>query len=312
MELEIKNEIVAAAKAYIVEKGISNADLAKLSQVNDSYLSHMLRNIYTMDVSGKPTEIHEKWFKKLAKTIGYNIEQFRWDTEVTTQFLEGITWLESAKKYGHCGMIIGESGAGKTFFVDKFCIKNPSHTYRITVSNLHTLPTIMDDMLDVLSLSGQWRMKNKLDLIAKHMQKLKGNGENVIFIMDEAENLKIGVIRMLKALYDKISEYCSIMLVATPELIDKLDRMKKSGREGVPQFCRRFKAGIRYLTPVNKNYDLFLNKYVKDSGLKKLLVSTCDNYGELHDYLFPVLREVHETGRQMSEEYFRLYHNMPK
>ncbi|MFN4248933.1 MAG: AAA family ATPase [Flavipsychrobacter sp.] len=312
MQQELKIEIVNAANAYLTEKGISANDLSKISSINAGYLSNMLRMQFTVMVSEKPVDIADRWFKKLAASIGFNLEQVRWETEMTVQFMEGVSWLEAAKANGQCGMIIGETGAGKTFFVDKFCLKHPSHTYRITVSNLHTLPAIMEDMLEVLGLNGQWRMKNKLDLIARHMQKLKGQGENVIFIMDESENLKIGVIRMLKALYDKIADHCSIMLIATPELINKLERMKKNEREGIPQFCRRFKAGTRYLTPVNKNYTLFLNKYVKDNGLRKLLLSECDNYGELHDYLFPVIREAHETGKPLTEELFRIYHNMPK
>lgn len=312
MQIELKNEIVAAAKAYIAEKGISNADLGKLAQVNDSYLSHMLRNIYTMDVNGKPTEIHERWFKKLANTIGYSLETLRWHTVSTPQFIEIISALENAKKNHICGMLICETGSGKTYAINRFKQSNPVHTYVITASDMHTMPAILEDLLEELGLNGKWRSKDKVKLIADNVKKWHGQGEDVSIIIDEAENLKIGVIRLLKAMYDAVADHCSIMLVGTPELDDKLERMKKHQREGVPQFCRRFKAGTRYISPINKNYDSMIQKYVSDAGLIKLLYSLSDNYGELHDWLWPVMRAAEQDKKPLTEEYFRIYHNMPK
>lgn len=310
MQPELKKEIIDAANQYITAKGITAEHLSKLSGVNTSYLSNMLRNVYEIQVGDKPTEINERWFKKLAKTIDFSLDNVRWEVVPTIQFQEIITALDNAKKQDTCGIIIAETGSGKTFAVDRFCLKNPVHTYRITVSSLHTLPAIMDDLLEVLGLNGQWRMKNKLELIGKHMRKLKDNGESPIIIIDESENLKIGAIRALKALYDMVTGHCSIMLIATPELDAKLERMRKNERDGVPQFCRRFKAGTRYITPVNRDFTLFFNRYVPDAGLRKLLLSLSDNYGELKDWLFPVMREL--DGRPVTEEAFRLYHNMPK
>lgn len=311
MTPELKKEIIDAANVYISEKGITATDLSKLSGVNAGYLSNMLRFIFEVQIQGtdKPTEINDRWFKKLAKTIGFSIESVRWDVIPTVQFQEIITALDSAKKQDTCGIIIAETGAGKTFAVDRFVLKNPLHTYRITVSSLHTLPAIMDDLLEVLGLNGKWRMKNKLELIGTHMRKLKDNGENPIIIIDESENLKIGAIRALKALYDMVNGYCSIMLIATPELDSKLERMRKNERDGVPQFCRRFKAGTRYISPVNRDFDMFFKKHVQDAGLRKLLLQLSDNYGELKDWLFPVMREM--GGKPVTEEAFRLYHNMP-
>lgn len=249
--------------------------------------------------------------QNLKTSPNASIEKAFWETELTTQFKEMIAWLEASKNRGGFGAIIGKTGAGKTYTTNKFCLKHPEHTYKITVSDLHTLQDIMNELLDVFSLNGQWRTKNKLDLITKHVKQLHTQGCKVMIIIDEAENLKIGVIRMLKALYDRIGNYCSIMLIGTPELLDKLERMKKKQREGVEQFYSRIKSGIKMLTDVNKDYAMFLNKYVEDKGLRKLLISLSDNYRELHDYLYPVIREVREKGLPLTEHLFRLYHSMP-
>ncbi len=312
MQQEVKHEIIEAANLYIKEKGLTNADISKSSGINEGYLSHMLRGIFTVEVNGKDVEINDRWFKRLAATIGHEIAKVRIDAQPTIQFVEIITALENAKEKGICGMLIGETGCGKTYATDKFVKKNPAHTYRITVSSLYTLPDIMNALLAALGLNGQWRSKDKLELIGRSVRKWSEAGDNVIILIDEAENLSIGTIRMLKGLYDIVADYCSIVLIGTPELIKKLDRMKDKGLGGVPQFCRRFKAGTRYISPVNGDYSLFLDKYVKDKGLRSLLVELCDNYGELTDYLLPVMIEANNTGKPLTEELFRLYHNMPK
>lgn len=310
MQQEQKQQIITAATAYLTEKGLTNAELARLSGINQGYMSNMLRGNFTTTVSGKPVEIADKWFIKLAETVCYKVEKTYWEPIMTTQFMQIISILEHAKQNGTSGMIIGATGCGKTYAVDKFVNKHPQHTYRVTVSNLHTLPHILEDLLGKLNLAEKGRAANKLARIVNHLQWLKRNGERVIIIIDEAENMTAHVIRMIKALYDGILNFCSIILIGTPELTDKLERMKRKDRDGIPQFCRRFKAGTRHLSQIG-DMDMFLDKYVSDKGLRKLLSALCENYGELHDYLMPVIREADNTGKPLTEELFRLYHNLP-
>jgi hypothetical protein len=84
-----------------------------------------------------------------------------------------------------------------------------------------------------------------------------------------------------------------------------------SNKNGAPQFYRRIKAGIKHI-PSDKNFKPFFEKMnVDDKGLRKLLNERCNNYGELHDYLEPVLKEADVKGQPVTESFFRLYHNMP-
>lgn len=309
-----KEHIIQAAQAYVKEKGMSNNDLARLSNINPAYISNMMRGLYFVTVKGQNSPIADKWFKQLAAAIGLKLQKEYWKTIITPQFEEITSYLEAAKENGTSGMLIGETGCGKTYAVNKFVNMHPMHTYRLTVSKLHTLPFILEQLLEKLGLHEKGRSANKLDRIITYLQRLKHEGENVIIILDEAENLRTPVFGMVKAMYDGIVNYCSIVLIGTSELTEKMERMKRKNRDGFPQFCRRFKAGTRQLEPINsrKSFEEFFTMSgISDVGLQKLLLLECENYGELHDYVEPAIKEAERLGEPLTEDLFRLIYKMP-
>ena len=314
MTQEQKLQIIDAAKVYLKEKGLTANALAKKSKVNVSYLSNMLRGVFVAQANGKDVIISDYHYQRLADFIGLRLNKVYWPILPTDQFVDIIASLESAKENGTSGMIIGDTGTGKTHAVDLFVKKHPNHTYRLTVSRLHTLPFIMEKLLEMLGQNEKGRSANKMERIIQHLQQLKYNGEKVIIILDEAENLKAGVFGMVKAMYDGVVNHCSIILIGTSELTDKMEKMKRKNKDGMPQFCRRFKAGTRNLKPIDKLgfNDFFDACGVEDKGLRKLLIQISDNYGELHDYLEPALKEADRKGEELTEDFFRLMYNMPK
>jgi DNA transposition AAA+ family ATPase len=309
---EQKTQIVAAAKEYLIEKGISANELAQKSKINAAYLSRIINGHITAIIGDKEIVIADKWFVKLADTIGLKVEKAYWETIPTKQFIEIIYSLEDAKENGKTATIIGQSGCGKTYAVDKFCTKHPQHTYKLTVSGMLNLTDIINELIDKLGLEERGSIAKRLARIIAKLQDIKRNGGKAIVIFDEAENLKLPVIKMLKALYDGVKEYCAIVLVGTDQLTDKLLQMKKRNKEAVPQFYRRFKAGIRNLSSIDNMFTPFYDKYDIEKGLRKLLNEECDNYGVLNDYLEPALREADRAGVELTEELFRTIYNMPK
>lgn len=315
MTSEQKNQVIAALNDYKTEKGMGINELASFSGVNARYVSEILNGAHFTKVGEKDSEISDKWFKKLADAIGYSLEKVYWKTVTKApQFQQAIDFLVTAKEVGTSGMLIGDTGLGKTDAVNKFINRYPQNTYRITVSKLYTLPYIIEKLLKLLGLPENGSAAAKLDRIIEHLIKLKYEGANVIIIFDEAENFKMPVFGLVKALFDGIFKYCSLVLIGTTELTDKMERLKKKNKDGMPQFCRRFKAGTRYMKAINPNTDFepfYEMAGVTDTGLKKLLNVTADNYAELNNYLEPVMRAADERNIKLDEEFFRLYYNMP-
>lgn len=318
MEQNLKQLIATGAAVYATQKKLANNDVARLTGINAGYISNIFRGNFTNEVNGKVVPIGDKHFHKLADLAGISVKKQYWKTIATRQLVESINTLEDAKENSRTAIIIDSTGMGKTLVGDTFCIKKPLHTYRLTVSSLYKLNDIINELAAMLGVDFNNGAKNsqktKVDMIADRLKTIHHNGGRPIIIIDESENLKTPVINMLKGLYDGINSYCSIVLIGTKELLYKLTHDRKGSTDGKPQFFRRFKAGLKVISPLEKSKDfkVFFESFVQDSGLQKLLTGLCENYGELHDYLVPALRQADEKGLPLTEDLFRIIYNLPK
>jgi DNA transposition AAA+ family ATPase len=311
MQEEMKLQIIAASIEYAKQKGLSNNQVAQLSGINAGYISSMFRNQLSTTVDAKQAEISDKWFYKLAEFAQLPIKKAYWSTVNTYQFSEIIPSLETAKKTSKVSVLIAKTGSGKTYATEKFKAIHPLHTYKVTVSSVHKLPDILKELVEQLGIPYTQSNASRLRAIIEKLKELKRSGYQPIIILDEAENLELPVLKMLKGLYDGVINYSALVLIGTQQLIDKLDKLRRKDISGVPQFYRRIKAGIKHVNSSN-NFHPFFEKYVEDKELRKLLANICDNYGELNDYLEPALREADEAGVPLTENFFRVMYNMPK
>lgn len=256
------------------------------------------------------------------------IKKNYWHTEATVQFLEILTALTECKEKGTTAMLIAPTGHCKTFSVDKFCEKNPEHTYRITVNSLYRLHDMINEMAALVGVEYQrlthtirsLHMSNKvmMDRIVERLRAVKKEGGKPILIIDEGENMEISLLKMIKGLYDVLKDHCAIVLIGTQRLVNRmLNQSDKGGagrnRSALPELYRRFKAYHKTITPVNPKRDFapFFKKYIpEEKGLQKLLCTICENYGVLHDYLASALEEADLKGEQLTEEAFRIKYNI--
>jgi DNA transposition AAA+ family ATPase len=321
MTNEQKQQIVDAANAYCIEKGLSQSEISRQTGINAGYLSNMLKG--TFKVSGG--DIADKWFFSLADFIGFSTKKVYWEPIATPQFMQIINALESAKEHQLTKMLIGPTGCGKTFAIDKFCNIHPVHTYRITISSLYNLGDLVAELMDKVKAEtvatnparmNGYSLKVRVDKIIDKLIEVKRSGGKPIIIIDEGENMEISLLKMFKALYDALKDYCAIVLIGTERLrnrmLNKNGNVKGRNREALPELYRRFKAGDKNITPIDQKFTLILDKYVDDKGLRKLLTELCANYGELHDFLEPALREADQAGQPLTEQFFRLKYDMPK
>lgn len=316
MTLEQKEQIVAAAIQYKEDKGMSQAKFARFSGANESYVSDWFNGKHEHRAKdGTYSPIGDANYHKAARAIGMSLIVAYWRTVETPQFIEMISTLEDAKERGAAKMIIGETGCGKTFSANKFIEGNPVNTFKITVSNQHKIQEVTEELGQVMdvALTVNHRKASRMRTITDRLKELHAKGGRPIVIIDESENLTHGMIGLCKGIYDAINEYASLVLIGTPELIMKLDKMEKYcySYPGIPQFRRRFKAGTVHLTPIDrrKHYDAFFED-VQDMELRTLLRGLCNNYGELHDFLEPAIRAAAEDGVMLTDQYFRIMYKI--
>lgn len=304
MTHEEKQQIVKAAQGYMADKGISQNELAKLTGVNASYLSSIMKGVFTFTNSrtGEESPIADKWFQAIADRIGLKLQKEYWPLVRTEQFVDIVKELTEAKESASTRIIVGETGCGKSYTVDRFRQVYPQGTYVVTCNQNDTISDLIRKMQKVLKVSFDGSVSYRIDRISMELSRIADNGQQPVLIFDEAEYLSTRGLLSIKTIYDYLKGICGIVLIGTDDILNKLEKTKR--KEGMPQFIRRFKAGIRHVRPIDRTFSKFFEGrgYAKD--LVKLLRLNADNYGELADFLEPALREADRRGCPLTKEFF--------
>lgn len=240
------------------------------------------------------------------------MSNFKWDHLPTLQSKEILSELMEAVQEPLSKMIIAETGLGKTTAINLFKQKNPHNTFVVTLGESYNRN---DMLIEISELIGAkvWVGKNSkhrmIKAISTRFNELAD--ENPVLVLDEFENATIPVLKSIKELYDAIGKSCSIVLIGTEQLIMQFN--KKSISQSIPQLRRRFKAGTRFITPIKKGRDFkpFFDKYIpNDKDVQDILLTLAENYGELHDYLHPVLNHCAKKQLKISIDIFKNYHKI--
>lgn len=291
---------------FLTEKKMSASQFSDYSGVGESYISHIRNGKTSIKVGEKESLISDKYYKTIAGAIGLQLSKNHWKPIATSQMAQILSTLEDAKDFGYTNIIIGETGCGKSYVSNLFCNKNPKDHLKITVGSTDTINDLLDKMCEILKLPLNHSKSKKIGAIIKELKNRKLEGKNPILIFDEAEYMKQATLCNMKELHDHLYQFCGLVMIGTNQLETKLDKLRKKNRDGIPQFYRRIKFGIRRLNAVDTSFKDFLKEHnITDRGLVKWLQSECDNYGELHDVLVPALREADRTGEDLSENFIK-------
>lgn len=305
MQDTLKDSIMSAVKAYMAANNLNGADFIRRAGVNKSYFSAAHNGKYTY----QSTAIPVSFFHKVAQAAAYSIRLTYFPHRDTPQYIDATNALCEARDKVEPRMIIGETGCGKTYAVDRFCEQNPIGVFRVTVNDYDTIRDILGEIAKAQGLQVTARRGALLRQVCGALKELAMSGVKVVLIVDETENTKTPGIRAYKALYDLLKGFAALVLVGTPDLLRRLEILKRKEIGGMPQFIRRFKAKTTALESVNRSFPDF-KSIVSNAGVWRLATSMCDNYGELHDYLEPAIREARENNEELNEAFFRELYNL--
>ena len=314
MTNEQKSEIARLGNEYITSKGLTAAAFSKVCDVNSSYLSNILNGVFTTSSGNNTVDIPDKYFAQIAHVVGYALTKVYWPHIHTREFVELVSELKAGKLLHEAKALIVDTGAGKTYAVKEFRRVNPMHTYVITMHSLLTINDLFNELQNQMNIPNKGSKGYKRAQIIVKLREQRKDGNNPLVIIDEAENMNPQMMRMIKGFYDGVDKCASIVLIGTQQLEDQMNDFKNKDSQGGPQFYRRFKSGkkkIRIEQSKEKRYAPFFDAIgIADKAFRKLLCETCDNYGELHDYLEPAIRKADEKGVALNEAFFRLMYDM--
>lgn len=282
-------------------------NLNKLSGVSESYLSHMLAGKWVVG----STEIADKWFYALANAIGYSTEKVYWKRVMTKQMRQIIAAMETARDNGRMATIICPTGMGKTYCIEMFRHEHPKDVIVVTINSLVKLHDVINSLCVAMNIPLRESKALRLRNIIVKLREMKRSGLKPTIVFDEAENMEHALVKLMKGLFDGLQGYATIVQIGTDQLLAKMKRAKNSNMDGGPQYFRRFKASINMITQIVSFDGFFKELGVTDTKVQKLLERECENYGELHDYLEPVLREADMRDLPVTVDLFHtIYSNM--
>jgi DNA transposition AAA+ family ATPase len=305
MKTELKQQIVQAMEQYMLQHKMSQTDMAERAAVNPAYLINLRKGDFTIKSGGKTINVADKYFKRIADSIGYSTEKAYWPVRETEQLKSILNSLNDAKASSEMTVIIGETGCGKTYTCDLFTKKFPKEVFKVTVGESDNLSDLIDKAISAIGIDTTIRSKSaRLQLIKRHMRKLNEEGLEPTLLWDESEYMKQPALCAQKELYDVLDGWCANILIGTPQLLLNIEKLKRKNKPGIPQLFRRIRYRIRPLPTIDRSFKLFIKDL--EPGLRKWCQKNCDNYGELRDVLVPAMKEAEREGVELTEDYVKM------
>lgn len=194
----------------------------------------------TQIVTGKWELINEKMWRSIAAQIG--VKQTRWNIVETRNYRALSDIFADAQENALVLAVCGEAGTGKSLTAAHYGAENPN-VYVLACSEYWNRKTFLRELLRVMGKNPAGDTVG--DMVDDVVMALKRR-ENPLIILDEADKLSDQVLFFFITFYNKLEDYCGIVLMATDYLEKKVRRglrlNKKGYKEIYSRIGRRFVA----------------------------------------------------------------------
>ena len=194
----------------------------------------------TQIVTGKWELINEKMWRSIAAQIG--VKQTRWNIVETRNYRALSDIFADAQENALVLAVCGEAGTGKSLTAAHYGAENPN-VYVLACSEYWNRKTFLRELLRVMGKNPAGDTAS--DMVGDVVMALKRR-ENPLIILDEADKLSDQVMFFFITFYNKLEDYCGIVLMATDYLEKKVRRglrlNKKGYKEIYSRIGRRFVA----------------------------------------------------------------------
>ena len=194
----------------------------------------------TQIVTGKWELINEKMWRNVAAQIG--VKQTRWNIVETRNYKALSEIFADAQENALVLAVCGEAGTGKSLTAAHYGAENPN-VYVLACSEYWNRKTFLRELLRVMGKNPAGDTVG--DMVDDVVMALKRR-ENPLIILDEADKLSDQVMFFFITFYNKLEDYCGIVLMATDYLEKKVRRglrlNKKGYKEIYSRIGRRFVA----------------------------------------------------------------------
>lgn len=206
-------------KALIEEKKVDITTIAKGINRSPATVSLYLSNRYNgrVDMVEEDLQKYLQTFEQAEKTDFKSLEFI--DTTIVKRIFNAANMCQMRGKMGVC---YGNPGIGKTTAILEYQKQN---TGVIVVDPFEqtSAKAVLKQIADQLKLNYHHNMT--LDEFTNNVIKKLGKNKYLI-ILDEAENLKIDIFKIIRKIHDRTKNNCGVLFIGTGELQDLLSKVK--------------------------------------------------------------------------------------
>ncbi|TAE62453.1 MAG: ATP-binding protein [Bacteroidetes bacterium] len=248
MEIKQKEQITAAVNEWIDTNNPdrSGQKLSEKAGINISYISNIKNGSYFIGA----TPIKDEYFIKIAVAMGFKIEETELHFETENFKLVQNVCKSAQQKRKIVLLDSEESGLGKTYGLEHYATYNDKVLYIKCTSSMGA-KDLLDEIIYKLSIKDAPKgAKAKIDAIRDKVLSTPG----YLIIIDEAEDIKISLYKILKEIIDFTYMKCALV-VSGMSLTNKIERLARKERPGFPQLKRRLfanQAKLRMITNKEK------------------------------------------------------------
>ncbi len=287
-------QIPQAIERYLVEKETSQAQLARVSKVSEAYISHILQGKLVIG----STEIKDKYYLAICKTIGFVIDTEVWQHFNTQNFKLIINQLQEARRSKSRVAIDGDTGAGKTYACTQYKNRYPTGTYVVKCSAIENSKEFAVNIGEVVGVETH----GTANAIIKRVIRKLTSIDDAFLIIDEAEHIekKQGYINIIKTLADYLEHRVGFALLGM-NIAQILQRGYERNKQNFRQTARRF--GKRELCDKNIAADvenICLTLGITDSRVHNWLINRIQNFGDLENIIKEAFKEVEKSGQKVT------------
>lgn len=313
-----KTTIVSRMLDYVAQmdttgdsKTYSRNKLARDAKVNPAYLDAMITGMTTGQFSFNNTVIKDAYFIRIAQLVGYEMDNKYWRTFETEQFLDIENSFIEAKSGAAVKAVIGSTGTGKTFAVQRMRDKYPAGTFIITCANDLNLRDLVRYIAVEVGVSvGEDMSQSRIRKAAEQkIRQLYEYDMKPILVFDEAENLQLPAWGRVKSMYDNLKGMCAFMVLGTPNWYEEI-KSKSDRTKGIaPQIFSRFLSGNKTTVLADAASEEMTN-ICQEVGVTNQLVinricKTTNNYRDLNDTLVSLQRAAEAQGCEIDLELYK-------
>jgi len=225
-KLQQQEQIRVGLQALLDNKGLSQNDLARMTDVSAANISHIL--------TGRADRImSEEIWNRAAAPLG-ELAGFRLLT--TEGYNAVVATCDTARANGGLAVVLGQPGFGKTAALRHYFKRQP-HVYYTEFWYSMSRREFFVAVARALAVDAGKR-PTLAYLIQRCADKLNANTGSLL-IIDEASTMQPEKLNYVRELRERTQHHAGIVLAGVPYFYARLERQAAREREGVPELLSR-------------------------------------------------------------------------